>query len=280
MLRSWTIIERKFSSLVDEVDRSIRSLLDSIDMDEISRHNVGYFRYAEDKFRYFVQVEKRRFLKALDWITAERSNGTVCDLGCFVPYLPLALAKLGYEAKIVDKYGLYGPIFRNAIAKFADSHSIALHDLDILQDDFAALGENDIVLLMAVVEHLNGTPRDLMSKIRTITRLNGFLVFEVPNMVEFVKRVRFLLGKSPLPDYEAYLKSAYPFTGHNREMTISEVVHLLERSGFAIDMIECYDYDPQVELTSIKGRVAKAIKSLAPVKHKGQSIMAKARLCP
>jgi len=230
------------------------------------------------KFKYFVEVEKRRFLKALDIITRDRSQGTVCDLGCFIPYLPLALATIGFDVKIVDKYALYGSRFRDEIFRLAESKSIQVFDLDIVNDGFETLGQNDVVLLMAVVEHLNGSPRYLLEKIHAIIGSDGFFVFEVPNIAELVKRFRAFLGFSPLADYHDYFHSAYPFTGHNREMTVPEVFYMLEHAGFSVEHCDCYDYSKDAVVTW-KGRLALSLKAFIPMKHKGQSIIAKARPC-
>ena len=54
---------------------------------------------------------------------------------------------------------------------------------------------------MAVVEHLHGSPQELFNKIRNIISEKGFLIFEVPNIAQFNKRLRMLLGFSLLVDY-------------------------------------------------------------------------------
>lgn len=269
-------VAQKYAGLIKEVDRAIAPLIESVNVDGISRHNRGYKAYEADKFRNFVEVEKTRFLKALGVITQEFSEGTICDLGCFIPYLPTALALLEYNVKIVDKYQLYEGRFKGEISKLADSKHIQLCDLDILQDDFYPLGENDVVMLMAVVEHFNGSPRNLMEKTRGIISSSGFLLFEVPNIAEFIKRIQMLLGHSPLAPYEDYLQSEYPFMGHNREMTVDEVLQLLDQTGFRCEWLECYDYW-KGGVTTLKGSIMQVVKQIAPLRHKGQVICAKAR---
>src|SRR2546422_820772 len=86
----------RLDALLGDVDRSIRPLIDAIDVTDLSRYNAAYRAYGVDKFRHFVEAEKRRFVRALTIVTSDRPSGVVCDLGCFVPYLPLAFARLGY----------------------------------------------------------------------------------------------------------------------------------------------------------------------------------------
>jgi len=270
-------LEQRHAALLAEVDRAIRPLIEAIDVETLGRVNALYRHYAADRFKHFVEIERRRWLKALGLITTARDSGTVCDLGCFIPYLPIALAFLGYKVRIADRYALYGDPFRKAIQDAVRGRSIELVDLDILRDDFAVLGQNDIVLLMAVVEHLNGTPRHLLEKIHGIVRPEGHFVFEVPNIAEFVKRLGMLLGVSPLGDYRDFYDSAYPHIGHNREMTVDEVLYMLERSRFVVEHLECYDYSVE-PVRSFRGRLALLLKRVLPVRNKGESIIAVA--CP
>lgn len=267
---------QQYASLLHDTDRVIRPLLETIRIDDLIRHNAGYRLYAADRYKYFVELEKGRFVTAIDWIEQQHGRAAVCDLGCFIPYLPVALSLLGYRVKIVDKYSLYGHAFKEAIERIAEAHQIEVFDLDMVNDDLSPLGANEIVLLMAVVEHLNGTPRALMEAVRHTIADGGHLLFEAPNLAAFTKRIQLLLGRSPLPDYATYLDSAYPFLGHNREMTVPEVRYLLEHTGFQIDRLECYDYRLQSPETW-KGMVLHFLTRLAPVKNKYDSILALAR---
>ncbi len=263
-------------TLLAEVDSAIAPLINAIDVNDLTKHNAAYRAYGADKFRRFIEDEKRRFLKALMLVTEDRPGGIVCDLGCFVPFLPLAFARLGYRTKIVDKYRLFGEPFKQAIYHLAESAGIEVFDLDLVRDDLAPLQQNDVVLLLAVVEHLNGSPRRLMEKSRSIIAPGGFLLFEVPNIAELSKRLRLLLGRSPLPDYDAYLESDYPFMGHNREMTVSEVRHLFAATGFRLELLECYDYSP-LDGRGVRPRLLRELKRWLPIRHLGEVIMAKAR---
>jgi len=273
------VLERKYAALLKSAEATIRSLTSSIDIGEISRHNYGYRRYSENPHEWFVEAERFRYLRALDLILSSKTDGTVCDLGCFIPFLPVCLSLAGLRVKIVDKYSLYSEAFKAAIERTVSAHGIEIFDLDLLRDDFSSLGKNDIVLMMAVIEHLNGSPKALMEKSREIIRQGGFLLFEVPNLAEFSRRFSFLRGKSPLPNYEDYFLSEYPFAGHNREMTVEEVEFLFSRTRFAIDFIDCYDYheDP---IPGLWFSVHRWIRKMAPVKNKGQAILVQARPMP
>jgi SAM-dependent methyltransferase len=275
MNRSIRDLKREFGDLIQEVDAAIKPLIDSIDIHAISRHNAGYKRYEADKFHYFVESEKNRFIKALDIILRDRRQGVISDIGCFIPYLPVALSLLGYDVRIADKYEFYGGRFKESMLAFSQRHRLSLFDLDILQDYIGILGKNDIVLLMAVVEHLHGTPRFLFKKIHDLLKEGGMFLFEVPNIAALNKRFRMLFGFSPLPDYNDYFESSYPFTGHNREMTVSEVRYLFHQAGFKIKHLECYDYENAKNI-QWRWKLARFLKVIIPSGTMGQSIMVKA----
>lgn len=258
--------------LFNEVDNDIRSFVEAIDVNELSKYNAGYRRYTEDKFSWFIEAEKPRFAKAISLIDSYRiSPGQIFDLGCFIPYLPLALKKLGHSVRIADKYSLYSPAMRELVFSFAAEHALEIDDIDIVNDNLSGLGGHDVVMLMAVVEHLNGSPVGLMKNIRSLLKEDGVLLFEVPNLAEFSKRIGFLFGRSPLPPYEDYLDSAYPFSGHNREMTMDEVYLLMRKTGYRVNTVECYDYDFRTGRTW-RTRTVLWLKRIIPMGNKGASI--------
>jgi 2-polyprenyl-3-methyl-5-hydroxy-6-metoxy-1,4-benzoquinol methylase len=101
----------------------------------------------------------------------------------------------------------------------------------------------NIVLLLAILEHLNGTPRFLLEKVRSVMKEDGALIVEVPNVGELSNRLNFIIkGQPPFPPIEDYYYSNYPFTGHNREYTIREMVYCLEQSNFRIKKLITFDH--------------------------------------
>jgi SAM-dependent methyltransferase len=269
-------IEQRFPGLIAEVDESVRALVGAVNVDDLARHNAGYRAYAEDPYGSLIDNEKARYLRALETVTSEAGARTVSDYGTFIPYLPVALARLGYRVQVVEKFSVYGASFRRALDQVAGRAGFEVFDLDILEDSFDVIPSADVALLMAVVEHLNGSPRALLEKVRGRLNPSGMLLFEVPNVAEGIKRLRALAGQSPLPDYTAYLDSAYPYMGHNREMTVDEVRYLLERTGYRVESLDCYDYS-LARPRRLWGHLAFAIKRLLPMRHKGEAIVASAR---
>lgn len=247
-------------TLLRAADDKVRTLLKGVDPADLALHNVGYAPDG-DLFEQLMTPERGRYLHALR-LLADLPPGRAVDLGCFVPYMPILLTAMGWEVTAVDRYSLYGPSVNEALKETAVTEGFELVDLDITTD-LAPLGEADLVLLMAVVEHLNGSPLELMRNIAALLRpRHGHLLLEVPNMVTLWQRVQMLRGVSPLPDYRTYLHSSYPFAGHNREMTPGEVRILLDEAGFAVDRVACFDYSPPAP--GLKPAVLRLIRRAVP----------------
>jgi SAM-dependent methyltransferase len=259
-----------------EVEHDLIELVRCVDLARVSRFNAGYRRYESDRYAHFVTAERRRFRRTICQVTSRRRGGRILDIGCFIPYVSLTLARLGYEVSVIDKYDFYGAAFKSAMQSLCSRYEVLLLDSDIIQDNLD-IGTYDEVLCLAVIEHLNGSPRRLLRKIAGLMARDGTLEIEIPNICEITKRIRFLFGRSPLPDYSDYFESDYPFIGHNREMTIHEVKYMLEACGYDIRRIECLDYG-DTSLLTWKARVLYYARYLVPIRHRGELISAVARI--
>jgi SAM-dependent methyltransferase len=223
-------------------DDKIRAIIKQVDPADLALHNDGYAPEG-DLFENLVAPERARYRLALRMLEG-LAPGRAVDLGCFFPYMPLLLTAFGWQVTAVDRYSLYGPSVHEALAATAKAEGFELLDLD-MTTELDRVGNADLVLLMAVVEHLNGSPLHLMQAIATLLRpRRGHLLLEVPNIATLWRRIQFIRGVSPLPDYGSYLRSSYPFAGHNREMTAGEVRMLLEEAGYAIGKLAMFDYSP------------------------------------
>ena len=265
------------NNVIDITSEKIRTLLDRIDFTEQAKRNVLYEKYATNKFHYYVDMEINRYIKVLNLITTKldpnREKLDICDYGCMLPILPTALSELGYNVTIIDKYEYYGDEFKVPVLEHCNDNNLKIIDLDILSDSFDTIKKSDFSLNLAVVEHLNGSPKELINKIRENTKEDGFFIFDVPNIANFVKRIRSLMGHSPLDNYGDYLEAPYPYMGHNREMTVQEVKTLLNSTKFDIQHIETYDFNPFSTVTK-KGSLIKALKPFVPLRNLGECILA------
>lgn len=266
--------------LLDNAKKStlseISDLIDRLDFSQISEKNPLYRSYQSNKFLYFVEMELKRYEVALQQISQRQkpnSSKRTLDLGCMVPILPLWMSKLGYQVTIVDNYEYYGSSFLNEISQFCNEHHISVLNANILDFELDFEQQFDVVLNLAVVEHFNGSPLTFMRKVYDFVGEGGFLVFDVPNIASLTKRIRLLLGNSPLDEYTRYLFSPYPYFGHNREMTIKEVRLLLEASGFKVDNAFTFNFN-QHSTRTLSGEIVRRVGDWPIFRNCGENIIA------
>lgn len=267
----------EIEEIIEITSKKIYDLLETIDFSEQILRNPLYKKYSENKFHFYIEMEINRYIKVLNYIVNEINNDkrklTICDYGCMLPFLPTALSLLGHNVTIVDKYEYYGDEFKNAVTRYCADNNLKIVDIDILVDDFDIIEKSDISLNLAVVEHLNGSPKNLLRKIHGRTKSDGYFIFDVPNIANLLKRIRLLLGHSPLDNYDYYLDAPYPYMGHNREMTVDEVRLLMRATGFDLEKIDTYDFNPYSTVTR-KGRFVNLLKPIIPIKNIGECILA------
>lgn len=260
---------------LEEARDSLCPQIRALEMQNLWNTNHGLGKYNDDPVHHLIDVEFKRYVHAAKLIEKHKcGSARIFDLGTFIPVLPIALSKLGHDVTICERFSLYDGQLRHFVQGAADDYGIAVRDVDMLNDDLNFLKDADFVLLMAVVEHLNGSPKELLSGIFRSIPSGARLLFEVPNIADLAKRIRLARGRSPLPPYPLYYHSAYPYTGHNREMTRAEIRYALEESGFIIEEIFCTDYSPPC---SVKDRAIRIIKRLLPSSDLNETIFAVAR---
>ena len=120
----------------------------------------------------------------------------------------------------------------------AVKHVWAQEGIEVRRHDLAealpfADGSFDLVVCNAVVEHLHGIHKQVFTEAHRVLARGGSFVFTTPNLASLLKRLRFLLGRSPLWDLADYYDQATNFTGHVREFTPKECAALLRWSGFS-----------------------------------------------
>jgi len=252
--------------VIDEAKNELAPVLARLDIEQLAKHNMGYARYSVDPIEGFVDQEIIRFTKTVDFIYKTMScQAHIIDIGMFVPIVPVALAKLGFRVASVENLAFYGTALNEMVSLINGRYNIGIHDLDILNDELGMLsGKFDVVLLLAILEHLNGTPKYLLEKVSNLSKPTGRIIVEVPNAATLERRLAFLLkGKPPFPPFSDYYHSDYPFTGHNREYTVGDLKYALKHSGFEIVEMEVFHHNTPDGLSPMQ-RFARFLEQIGP----------------
>ena len=83
-----------------------------------------------------------------------------------------------------------------------------------------------MVMLHDVLEHLHGSPRDLLNDLLELTTPGGLLFVTVPNAANIKKRIELLFGRTNMHDFASYYWYPGPWRGHNREYVHNDLVEL------------------------------------------------------
>lgn len=218
--------------IYNQTIKDLETILAKLNFQKISLHNKGYLSYEEDPVYHFCHAEKKRLLMTINFMLNHGLNNKshYLDLGTFIPIVPLMVKKIGASVDAVEKFSLYDDSL-NSIVDLMRGKNINVHNLDIINDDISKEFPNnyyDFISCEAIIEHLCGSPVNLLQNARKLLKPTGVIIVVVPNVACLSKRINFFLrGIPPFPSIETYLTSQYPFTGHNREYNFRELRYLL-----------------------------------------------------
>lgn len=240
-------IAASFRSAYEQAVADVLRFFDAKKLALVARHNSAW---APERFDvgYYLSASHTRYHKALEVAQAhgfgDRAQSYVLDIGGFFAAFPLALARIGLNVTVAEKYSYYYGAFDD-LREFLVKEGIKIWDEDLTQPASCDNREKfALVTNMAVIEHLAGSPKALMENSKNLLMDDGLLVLEVPNIAYWPNRLKMLRGESVLPDLRDVYDSDPPFLGHHREYTIKDVHQLMEWTN--IDVIErvTYNYTP------------------------------------
>jgi SAM-dependent methyltransferase len=86
----------------------------------------------------------------------------------------------------------------------------------------------DVVLYCEIIEHLLMNPVHTLTEIRRVMKPGGLLVVTTPNVARLGNVLAMADGRSIYDPYSGF----GPYGRHNREFSMTELLHLLEFAGF------------------------------------------------
>ncbi len=160
----------------------------------------------------------------------------VLDIGCGGMDCTAAFQMAGFQCcgvdDFMDDWHRVGDN-REKLLAFAKTMGINVHvqkagDVTIP----SAPGSFDVVTLMDIIEHLHGSPIDLLNTAGAMLKENGVLLITMPNSVHLNNRISVLCGNSNYPDVRYFYHSPEPWRSHVREYTLAETQKIVSASGF------------------------------------------------
>lgn len=207
-----------------------------LELAKMSAHNRALLT---SDHREYLERSEVRYLRALRLLGSRASTqNAVLEVGGYLGVFPLALARLGVPVTVAERYDLYDGAL-DPVRSMLEAEGARVWDVDFAAGDLQA-ERYPVVVNMAMVEHIAGSPRQLMDNLRSCC--DGSLLLEVPNLAYGYRRWQLLRGKTIHPPLRDVYESAIPFTGHHREYTAADLEELLELSGFRLEQTASFNY--------------------------------------
>lgn len=164
---------------------------------------------------------------------------SILDFGAGPCNKTAILSRLGFECCACDDLKDHWHSVADNRAKilgFAARNGIRYHVVD--EEDCLPFeeGEFDMVMMTDVLEHLHGSPRELMNKTLSLVREEGYFLGTVPNAGNLMKRLRLAVGGTNLGAYDSYYWYPGKWRGHIREYVRDDLKKLADYSG--LDILE------------------------------------------
>jgi 2-polyprenyl-3-methyl-5-hydroxy-6-metoxy-1,4-benzoquinol methylase len=171
-------------------------------------------------------------------------GGVVLEVGSWFGSFALALRRLGYDVVACDRYSSYGDAFEIYVELMrSEGIRIESTNREGELDQIAALGQFDIVLAGAVIEHVPHTPRLFLETLYGAVRSGGILLLDTPNVARYWNRQALERGETIFQPIEDQFFTEPPWEGHHREYTESELRWMLEQVGCTEIEVEFLDYN-------------------------------------
>jgi SAM-dependent methyltransferase len=250
-------------------------LLERFQPDALERHVAVL---AEDSMRSYLRMNVVRVVRLVELLRRRGfKGGELLEVGAWFGSFALALQRLGYDVIACDRYSSYGTAFDSYIELMeCDGIRIVSTDRQNELEQIAGLGQFDIVLAGAVIEHVPHTPRHLLETLFGAVRPGGLLVLDTPNVARYWNRRALERGDTTFQPVEDQFLSEPPWEGHHREYTARELEWMLERVGSEDVDVEFLDYN-MLQFEELSAEHAECLAAIVEDPSQSDTLLAAGR---
>ena len=229
-------------TVVLDAAQDLVELLEGFQPETLERHVAVL---PKDSMRSYLGMNVVRVVRLVELLRRRGFEaGEVLEVGAWFGSFALALRRLGYSVDACDRYSSYGDAFNSNIELMrGEGIRIVSTNRESELDQIAALGQFDIVVAGAVIEHVPHTPRHLLETLYGAVRPGGLLLLDTPNVARYWNRRKLERAETIFQPVEDQFLSEPPWEGHHREYTAGELGWMLEQIGCEEVDVEFLDYN-------------------------------------
>jgi SAM-dependent methyltransferase len=237
-----TLWQSPIDSVVLRTADDIIRLLDTFQPQAVEPHVA---LLPDESLRLYLRMNVVRVVRLVESLRRRGiETGTVLEVGAWFGSFALSLRRLGYEVLACDRYASYGVAFASHVALMEQNGvGIVSTSRENELEQIANLGQFDIVLAAAVIEHVPHTPRYLLETLYGAVRPGGLLLLDTPNIARYWNRRALERGETIFQPVEDQYVCEPPWEGHHREYTATELEWMIRRVGCEDVEVEFVDYN-------------------------------------
>ncbi|CCG55956.1 methyltransferase [Brachyspira pilosicoli WesB] len=180
------------------------------------------FETAKSKMRYARSLSQFNFIKQ----TIDLKNKDICEIGAFDGLL-LSLFKKNNNN-----------VFGYELNDDARVYAKKKYDIDLKENFLESKSKYDIIILSHVIEHFR-EPKEILIKIKSMLKENGFIYIEVPN--------------SPMPNECSYnMLMRYLNTEHIVNFNMDNLIKFVESVDLKIVRSEYNNYNISIDNENLR----------------------------
>lgn len=180
------------------------------------------FEIAKSKMRYARSLSQFNFIKQ----TIDLKNKDICEIGAFDGLL-LSLFKKNNNN-----------VFGYELNDDARVYAKKKYDIDLKENFLESKSKYDIIILSHVIEHFR-EPKEILIKIKSMLKENGFIYIEVPN--------------SPMPNECSYnMLMRYLNTEHIVNFNMYNLIKFAESADLKIVRSEYNNYNISIDNENLR----------------------------
>ncbi len=206
------------------------------------------------------------------------TGGKLLEVGSLLGNFAASLSKLGFDVTVIDRYAEMGDPFQVFVK------DLRMKDIRVLETknddeykDIARLEMFDIVIAMAVIEHIPHTPKGFLESLVNKIKPGGLLALDTPNLTRYWHRVNINNDLTVFQNLDKHFNTSIPYGGHHREFTGKELVWMMEEIGCSDVLLKRFDYN-LFQFESISGIHKRSLEEIIIDTSKADTILTVGRV--